>query len=380
MAMFEILRKKIAVFTEKLKQTVEQKRESQSTETASEKKTETIEAEPGTIAEKTAEQIEEKPEIAVRKPNSEKKTTAPTKTETKRELKAKVGLGKKVQAVLTRTITISKNELAPLLEELELSLLEADVEQEAALEIVSAIQSDLTGKKIGRTQGIDSFLQNEIRKALLEILAIPPIDLAEKSRQKKPLVILMLGPNGAGKTTTIAKLTRFFQKNGKKCVWAASDTFRAASIEQLEKHGQKLGVRVVKHAYGADPAAVAFDAIKSAEAHQLDVVLIDSAGRQETNKNLMEELKKMVRVAKPDLKIFVAESYAGQALLQQAQEFDSALNLDGFILTKMDADPKGGTLLSLLFKLKKPVLFIGTGQGYEDLEVFDAKRIVERIV
>ena len=364
MAMFEILRKKIAVFTEKFRQTVEQKTE----ETAEPKAENPVPAgEPG-------KKTEAFPAA------SEKESTTSKATETKRELKARVGFGKKVQAVLTGTITISRNELAPLLEALELSLLEADVEQEAALEIVSRIQTELAGKKIERTKGIDSFLQNEIRNALLEMLNVPTIDLAEKSRQKKPLVILMLGPNGAGKTTTIAKLTRFFQQNGKKCVWAASDTFRAASIEQLEKHAQKLEVRVVKHAYGADPAAVAFDAIKSAEAHQLDVVLIDSAGRQETNKNLMEELKKMVRVAKPDLKIFVAESYSGQALLQQAKEFDAALNLDGFILTKMDADPKGGTLLSLIFKLKKPVLFIGTGQGYDDLETFDAERIVQRIV
>ncbi|MBU0636417.1 AAA family ATPase, partial [Candidatus Micrarchaeota archaeon] len=245
---------------------------------------------------------------------SEKPETIPIeKTISHKErLKAKIGIGKKVKAMVTGTILISENDLGTLLEELELSLLEADVEQETALEIVSQIKQKLVGKKIERTR-LDAVLKKEIQEALLNILNLPGIDLLEKSQAKKPLVLLLLGPNGAGKTTTIAKLTRFFQKNGKQCVWAASDTFRAASIEQLEKHAQQLNVRIIKHKYGADPAAVAFDAIQSAQAHKLDVVLIDSAGRQETNKNLMEELKKIVRVAKPDLKVFVAESYSGQA-------------------------------------------------------------------
>ena len=161
---------------------------------------------------------------------------------------------------------------------------------------------------------------------------------------------------------------------------ASADTFRAGSIEQLKVHADKLGVRMIKHQYGADPAAVAFDAVKSAEAKGEDVVLIDSAGRQETNKNLMEELKKIARVVKPDLKLYVGESYTGQALLQQASEFNEALEIDGFILTKMDTDPKGGTAISLLYKLKKPILFLGTGQEYKDLEAFDANAIVARII
>jgi len=163
-------------------------------------------------------------------------------------------------------------------------------------------------------------------------------------------------------------------------VLAAAVTFRAASIEQIEKHAEKLGVRVVKHQYGADPAAVAFDAIKAAESKKIDVVLIDSAGRQETNKNLMEELKKIVRVAKPDLKLYVGEAFTGQALLNQATEFDKHLGLDGFVLTKIDTDTKGGTAISLLYKLKKPVVFIGTGQRYEDLVEFKPEYILDRVI
>lgn len=298
----------------------------------------------------------------------------------KREIKTTIGLQKKVQAVFTQTIELSENELKTTLEQLEWALLEADVEHATAVELCNQIKNRLVGKKIGANQNPDELVRNEIREVLTQLLNIPGIDVLKLCQEKKPLVILLLGPNGAGKTTTIAKLARFFQQNNKKTVFAASDTFRAASIEQLQKHADNLGNRVVKHQYGSDPAAVAFDAIRSAQSHQIDVVLIDSAGRQETNKNLLEELKKLVRVAKPHLKIFVAESFSGQALVQQAREFDLALGLDGFILTKMDADPKGGTLLSLAFNLHKPVLFLGIGQGYDDLQVFDARQIVSKII
>ncbi len=137
---------------------------------------------------------------------------------------------------------------------------------------------------------------------------------------------------------------------------------------------------MVKHKYGADPAAVAFDAVKAAEANHIDVVMVDSAGRQETNKNLIEELKKIERVLKPDFKIFIGEAFAGKGLLEQARAFDEALSIDGFILTKIDTDAKGGTVLSLLCELKKPVLFIGTGQSYEDLVPFTPQYIIDRIV
>ena len=161
---------------------------------------------------------------------------------------------------------------------------------------------------------------------------------------------------------------------------AAADTFRAASIEQISHHGDKLGIKVIKHDYGSDPAAVAFDAIKAAEAGKADVVMIDSAGRQETNKNLMEELKKIIRVAKPDMKIFVGEALAGKVLLESAEKWDEEVGIDAFILAKIDTDTKGGTAISILHKMKKPVLYIGTGQGYEDLLEFRPDYIIDRVV
>jgi fused signal recognition particle receptor len=322
------------------------------------------------------------PEAPPEKPEAkpEAKPERPEKPAEKRELKAKVSLKTKLMGVVSRTIKISEADLHDLLSELELALLESDVEQGAALEIVSNLSRELEGKEIRKSEDISEFLKKEIRDSLAKVMDVQPIDLFAEAEGKKPYIILFLGPNGAGKTTTMAKLTSLFAKHGKKTIWAASDTFRAASIEQLEEHARRINVRVVKHGYGADPAAVAYDAIEAARAHNIDVVMIDSAGRQETNKNLMEELRKIARVAKPHLKLYIGESYAGQSLLTQAEEFDKNLEIDAFVLTKADADAKGGTAISLLYRLKKPIAFIGTGQEYTDLIPFSPSFILDRIV
>ncbi|MFH1256309.1 MAG: signal recognition particle-docking protein FtsY [Candidatus Diapherotrites archaeon] len=358
--MFDLLKKKIASFTERFAEKVEEKKEE-----AAERQEEAVEKEEAaTEQQKAALGQKEEPIVEGEK----------------RELKAKIGIAKKIKAIVGAEIRIDEKDVEELLDELELSLLEADVEQETAQAIVSSIKEGFVGKKISGKENVSEQLKREIKGVLLKIMETEQVNFFERVSGKKPFVILFLGPNGAGKTTTISKLTHLLQLKGKKVIWAASDTFRAASIEQLEKHAEKLGVRVVKHNYGADPAAVAFDAVKSAEAKGIDVVLIDSAGRQETNKNLMEEMKKICRVAKPDLKVYVGEAFTGQALLQQAKEFNEALGLDGFILTKLDVDAKGGTAISLLYSLKKPILFVGVGQEYADLQEFNAEKIVERIV
>jgi len=301
--------------------------------------------------------------------------------EDKRELKASVGAGGKLKGMLFGGVEISEKDISELLDELELSLIESDVEQDAAIEIVKQIKASLIGKKVS-AKSLDNYLNGEIKRILTEMMTTEQINVLEaaKTKKEKPYRILMLGPNGAGKTTSIAKLTNYFQKNKMSVILAAGDTFRAAAIDQLEEHAKRLGVRVVKQQYGADPAAVAFDTIRAAQAGKIDVVIIDSAGRQETNKNLMEELKKLERVAKPDLKIYVGEAYAGQGLLEQATEFNDMVGLDGFILTKIDTDAKGGTTISLLYKLKKPILFVGTGQGYDDLKEFTPEFILNRII
>jgi len=302
-----------------------------------------------------------------------------TLEEDKRELKAKVGVTGGLKGFLFGGIEITEKQIEDLLFELELSLIEGDVEQDAASELVKQIKKRLIGTKVS-SKNLDEYLKEQIKEILAEMMETKKINLLEEMKGKKPFKILMLGPNGAGKTTSIAKLVHYFKKHGKTSIVAAADTFRAGAIDQLEEHAKRLGVRVIKQQYGADPAAVAFDAIKAAEAAKIDVVIIDSAGRQETNKNLMEELRKIERVAKPDMKIYVGEAYVGQTLLEQVQEFEEIVGLDGFILTKIDTDAKGGTAISLLYKLKKPIIFVGTGQGYDDFKEFTPEFILERII
>jgi len=213
------------------------------------------------------------------------------------------------------------------------------------------------------------------------LLTPNPIDLIKLAKEKKdskePFVLMFIGVNGHGKTTTLAKLANMFQKSHYKCIFAASDTFRAASIEQLEAHATKLNIRVVKHNYGSDPAAVAFDAVK---AKDKDVVLIDTAGRQSIDANLMQELQKIKKVAKPDLTIFIGESIAGSDLVSQAQVFNEKIGFDAIILTKADVDDKGGALLSVVQATSKPILYLGVGQKYEDLEKFEPEKIASRIL
>lgn len=296
-----------------------------------------------------------------------------------RELKAKVSLTSNIKKFFTGKIKIEEKDVKDFLEEFELALLESDVEQGTSLKIIQEIRTGLIGKEI-EGKNITEILKKEIALILEKIMDVPAISLQERMKDKKPFVILFLGPNGAGKTTSISKIAFKFKEKGKQVVLAAADTFRAASIEQIEKHAERIGVRLVKHQYGSDPAAVAFDAVKAAEAKNMDLVLIDSAGRQDTNVNLMNELKKIDRVVKPDLKLFVGEAMSGNSLFEQAKEFNEKIGFDGFILTKIDTDAKGGTAISLISGLKKPIIFVGTGQNYSDLVEFTPKFITERII
>ena len=197
---------------------------------------------------------------------------------------------------------------------------------------------------------------------------------------KKPFKILFFGINGTGKTTSIAKIAYFLKKAGFSLVLAAGDTFRAASIEQISEHAKKLKVPLVKQNYGADPAAVGFDAIKYAEKNKIDVVLIDTAGRMHTKINLLNEMEKIARVTKPDLKLFVAESIAGNDAVEQARTFHEKIEIDGTILSKADIDEKGGTIISISHATKKPIFYLGIGQNYEDLELFNKQKFIEGLI
>jgi len=296
------------------------------------------------------------------------------------KLKVSLSLESKVKGAILGEIEIKEKDVDDVLEELELSLLEADVAFDVASEVVRFIKSSLVGKRV-KSGEVEKTVKEVVREALWEQLKQEKPDLLSLPDSKeKPFKILFLGPNGAGKTTTMAKIADIFIKSGKTVVFSASDSYRAAAIEQAEAHAEKLGVKVIKHSYGADPAAVCFDAINYAKSHGIDVVLMDTAGRQETNRNLMDEMRKIVRVAKPDFKIFVGESIAGNAIVEQVKTFKEAVGLDGVILTKLDCDAKGGTALSIIKASKVPILFFGVGQGYDDIIEFDEEFILSQLL
>jgi len=286
-----------------------------------------------------------------------------------------------VEGVSSKKIT--EKDLNKILEDFELSLLESDVSLLVSEKIVNELKKKLSGEKIGLTSNKKDFVKIAVEETLIEILEFKKYDIFKEIEKKRKagevFSIAFVGFNGTGKTTTIAKFGKLLLDKGYKVVIAASDTFRAGSIEQLSLHAENIGIKVIKHNYGADPAAVAFDAINHAKARGIDVVLIDTAGRSEMNKNLMDEMKKLIRVSNPDMKIFVGDSLAGNAVAEQAEKF-SNIGLDGSILTKVDADSRGGAALSISYITGKPILFIGTGQGYDDLEIFDPKWLVERIL
>lgn len=280
--------------------------------------------------------------------------------------------------------TLTEKNMVKVLEDLKLTLIKNDVALDAAEHMVELTKKNLSGEKVGLFSTKKTLL-SALQDAVREILSIDSQfdiieKISEKNNEKKPYVILVLGVNGTGKTTTIAKLANYFKKNGKFSVVAASDTFRAGAIEQLSKHLNKVGVRIIKGQYKSDPASVAWDAIEHATAKGLHVVMIDTAGRQVTNRNLMEEIKKIKRVNNPDLTLFIGDSLAGNDVLNQAKAFNEALGIDASIITKVDADSKGGAALSIARITQKPILFIGVGQGYDDLEPFDPEWFVNKLL
>ena len=262
-------------------------------------------------------------------------------------------------------------------------LLENNVAYEVTERIINNLRVRIVGKELLKKE-VETEIRDVLRGIIEEIL-VEPFDLIikikEKSlgQEKQPYVILFAGINGTGKTTTIAKIAHHLKKKGISSVIAAGDTFRAASIEQLKKHGEALGIKVISQEYGADPASVGFDSISYAKKNHINCVLIDTAGRMHTAKNLMKEIEKISRVCHPDLKIFIGESITGNDSVEQARAFDSAIGIDALILTKADVDEKGGTALSLGFTTKKPILFLGTGQYYSDLQPFDKNKFVESL-
>jgi len=247
------------------------------------------------------------------------------------------------------------------------------------------MEKRLEGVQVKRLEDRKKIVEKDLHEILLEILtAKEEVNLLEsverKRKMNEPYSILFVGINGTGKTTSIAKVANFLMKKGYSVVLACSDTYRAGSIEQLEEHAKRLGVRMIKHKYGADPASVAYDAISHAKARGINVVLIDTAGRIQTDRNLMNELGKIKRVISPDVTILTVDALTGNDAVLQAEEFHKSVGIDGTILTKVDADVKGGSALSVTYVTRKPIVFIGTGQTYEDLQDFKPEQFTQMIM
>ncbi len=306
-----------------------------------------------------------------------KKLAEEPKTEVKK--KEVKGIIKRITETKISEVSFNK-----LFQDLELELLQNNVAYEVVQLIKSDLKESLLKKGIKRVQVVQA-VKNELKKLILDILKKPAkIDLtkvvAQNKKAKKPTIILLIGVNGVGKTTTMAKVAKWLQSKKFSCVFAASDTFRAAAIEQLQKHADVLKIEMISHKYGADAAAVAYDAIEHAKARGRDVVLIDTAGRQHANVDLMAELQKVKKVTKPDLTILTVDALTGNDAVEQAKFFDEQIGIDGSILAKIDTDERGGALISVAYITKKPILFLGVGQRYKDLEQFDAESIVNKML
>ncbi len=386
--MFNRLKEKLKGWISKSKEDIEKKAEKiKEPKTQVEIKEEKLKKEIKEKPKKKTRLIKEKPEL---KPE-EQGTAIEIETELEEgipeeiideELEEEIkkpGFLKKIKSRFAYKIT--EKEFEEIFEDLELLLLENNTALEAVEDIKEKLAKKLIGKEM-RQQELEEYIKQELKETLNEILIEPdnPINIIKiKKAEHKPFVILFFGINGTGKTTSIAKLTHLLQKNNFSCVLAAADTFRAASIEQIQIHADKLKVPLIKHDYGSDPSAVGFDAIKYAKKHKKDVVLIDTAGRMHTKTNLLTEMGKICRITNPDLKIFVAESIAGNDATEQARTFNEMIEIDGSILTKADIDEKGGTIISISHATNKPIFYLGVGQGMNDLKLFNKQEFIESL-
>ncbi|MCQ8898208.1 MAG: signal recognition particle-docking protein FtsY [Hadesarchaea archaeon] len=317
----------------------------------------------------------------------EEKASAPPPEEKPEKRPSRLSPKLRVKRALKKVagVELSPSDLEDILWDLQVSLLESDVAVPVADEILSRVRGKLTGRRLGLGEDPKKVAEAVLEEAVREILEPPErVDLLERIRAKnergEPAVLVFFGINGTGKTTTIAKLAKYLQDRGLRVVLAASDTFRAGGIEQLETHARRLGVELVKQRQGADAAAVAYDAISHARARGFHVVLVDTAGRMQTDRDLMDEMRKIVRVTQPDLRIFVGDALTGNDAVEQARSFNQEVGIDGSILCKMDADARGGAALSITYVTGKPILFLGTGQAYEDLVEFKPELILRSLL
>ncbi|MCX8200670.1 MAG: signal recognition particle-docking protein FtsY [Candidatus Caldarchaeum sp.] len=283
-----------------------------------------------------------------------------------------------------KTAKPSAKEVEEVLSDFYLQLVSADVAVETTEALINDLRKTLAGMKVPRFGDQEEVLRQAVRKAVESLLKEADVGeifkrVEETRKTGRPVVVLFVGPNGSGKTTTVVKFAHYLRKRGYSVILASSDTFRAGAIEQLETLGQKAGFIVVSQHYGADPAAVAVDAVNKATSLRANFVLIDTAGRTEVDRGLLEEMRKIKRVVKPDYVIYTGDALAGNVAVNQAKMFDEVVGIDFVVLSKVDADAKGGSALSISHATGKPLLFLGVGQSLDDLDDKPVKRLLESI-
>jgi len=360
--MFDSLKDKLGSFRDDVEENAEEKAAEADAEAEPESETET-EAETGAEpeTESASEDAESEPE------ESEEGDDA--------------GIGTRAKLFVTGQAVIEEEDLADPLDELEMALLASDVELSVAEELLDRLREELVGTTREQVETTGEVVEAALHDALVDVMSVGQFDFEQRIREsEKPVVITFTGVNGVGKTTTIAKLSKRLEAQGLSTVLANGDTYRAGANEQLQEHADNLGAKLITHEQGGDPAAVIYDAVEYAEANDIDVVLGDTAGRLHTADDLMAQLEKIDRVVDPDMTIFVDEAVAGQDAVNRAREFDAAATIDGAVLTKADADAQGGAAISIAQVTGKPVLFLGTGQGYDDLRAFDPEELVSELL
>ncbi|MDD1663402.1 MAG: signal recognition particle-docking protein FtsY [Methanomicrobiales archaeon] len=291
------------------------------------------------------------------------------------------GFAERVKILVTdRELVLTERQIQAPLQELEMVLLENDVALPVTDEILRRVQLKLVGKHRGIGVAPESVILSVLRDAIVQVLG-EGFDLAGYVRDHpRPVKILFTGVNGTGKTTTVAKVGSYLKKLGFSVVIGSGDTYRAGALEQIATHAERLGIKIIQHKAGGDPSAVLFDAVEYASAHKMDVVLADSAGRFHNRVNLMNQLEKMKRVMQPDLVVYVDEAVAGNDAVVRAEEFEKLVGTDAVILTKADMDMRGGAAISIAHTVGKPIMFLGTGQGYEDLMPFSPDAVVDELL
>jgi fused signal recognition particle receptor len=356
--------------------------ESDQTETASPDATAGEPAEQAAVAAEPVEQSS--PDAEAAEPEGE--SAEPTvedgeRSESEDEGDGGRGLAERAKLFATGKTVIDEDDLDAHLEELEFALLGSDVEMNVAQEILEGVEENLVGETRRRLESTGNMVTDAVREALYDVISVGQFDFDQRVQDAdKPVTIIFTGVNGVGKTTTIAKLGRYFEERGLSTVLANGDTYRAGANEQLQQHADNLDKKIISHEQGSDPAAVIYDAVEYAEANGVDVVLGDTAGRLHTSDGLMDQLSKIDRVIDPDMTLFVDEAVAGQDAVNRAREFNDAAEIDGTVLTKADADQQGGAAISIAHVTGKPILFLGTGQDYGDIERFDPERIVDALL